>query len=55
MPAAYELAARALLEGLNRPDMALRVLATLQNRYPDSPSTQEVQWLLRAHLPQAPA
>jgi len=40
---------------MNRPDMALKVLATLQARHADSPSTQEVQWLLRAHLPPAPA
>lgn len=55
VPKAYELAARVLLQGMNRPDMALKVLATLQARHADSPSTQEVQWLLRAHLPPAPA
>lgn len=55
VPSAYELAARALVDGLGRPDMALKVLATLQARHADSPATQEVQWLLRAHLPKAPS
>lgn len=44
---AYELAARVLVQGLNRVDMARPILATLEARYPDSESTQEVRWLLR--------
>ncbi|GKS74288.1 DUF4013 domain-containing protein [Acidovorax sp. SUPP950] len=55
VPKAYELVARVLLQGMNRPDMALKVLATLQARHADSPSVAEVQWLLRAHLPQPAA
>jgi hypothetical protein len=52
VPAAYELVARVLLQGMNRADMALRVLATLESRYPDALATQETQWLLRNHVPQ---
>jgi hypothetical protein len=44
---AYELAAKALLQGMNRADMAQAVLKTLEARYPDSESTKEVRWLLR--------
>ena len=44
---AYELAAKALFQGMNRVDMAQAVLKTLENRYPDSESTQEVRWMLR--------
>ena len=52
VPAAYELVARVLLQGMNRVDMALRVLATLESRYPDVEATQETRWLLRNHVPQ---
>ena len=52
VPAAYELVARVLLQGMNRVDMALRVLATLESRYPDMEATQETRWLLRNHVPQ---
>ncbi|WP_027015469.1 tetratricopeptide repeat protein [Comamonas composti] len=47
IPQAYELAARALVQGLDRKDMARSILAALQARYPDSEATQEVRWLLR--------
>ena len=55
VPAAYELVARVLLQGLNRTDMALRVLATLESRHPDTEATRETRWLLRNHLPQEAA
>ncbi|MDP3650643.1 MAG: hypothetical protein Q8R67_03065 [Rhodoferax sp.] len=48
IPQAYELAARVLVQGLNRVDMARPILATLEARYPDSGPTQEVRWLLRS-------
>lgn len=47
IPQAYELAARVLVQGLNRRDMAQPILTTLEARYPDSEQTQEVRWLLR--------
>ncbi|CAN7300394.1 tol-pal system YbgF family protein [Acidovorax sp. Leaf78] len=47
VPQAYELAARALVQGLGRADMAQQILKTLESRYPDSEPTQEVRWLLR--------
>ena len=47
IPQAYELAARALVQGLGRSDMAKPILTTLESRYPDSEQTQEVRWLLR--------
>ncbi|MGR4870714.1 tol-pal system YbgF family protein [Variovorax sp. LARHSF232] len=46
-PQAYELAARVLVQGLGREDMAQPILRTLEARYPDSEQTQEVRWLLR--------
>lgn len=52
IPQAYELAARALVQGLGRADMAQPILTTMEARYPDSEQTQEVRWLLR---PAAPA
>jgi hypothetical protein len=52
IPQAYELAARVLVQGLNRHDMARPILRTLESRYPDSEQTQEVRWLLR-EVPQA--
>jgi len=55
VPAAYELVARVLLQGLHRTDMALRVLATLESRHPDAEATRETRWLLRNHLPQGAA
>ncbi|MNR68241.1 hypothetical protein D3C85_1926730 [compost metagenome] len=55
MPAAYELVARVLLQGMNRADMALRVLATLESRHPDTEATRETRWLLRNHVPQGAA
>lgn len=47
IPQAYELAARVLVQGLNRRDMAQPILKTLESRYPDSEQTQEVRWLMR--------
>jgi hypothetical protein len=47
IPQAYELAARVLVQGLNRRDMAQPILATLEARYPESDQTSEVRWLLR--------
>ncbi|HEX7863305.1 MAG TPA: hypothetical protein VF555_00060 [Variovorax sp.] len=47
IPQAYELAARALVQGLGRADMAQPILTTMEARYPDSEQTQEVRWLLR--------
>ena len=47
VPHAYELAARLMLQGFGRRDMAQGILATLQARHPDSEATQEVRWLLR--------
>lgn len=55
VPAAYELVARVLLQGMNRTDMALRVLATLESRHPDAEATRETRWLLRNHVPQGAA
>lgn len=47
IPQAYELAARVLVQGLGRADMARPILAALESRYPESLETQEVRWLLR--------
>lgn len=47
IPQAYELAARVLVQGLGRADMAQPILNTLESRYPGSEQTQEVRWLLR--------
>lgn len=47
IPQAYELAARALVQGLGRADMAQPILSAMEARYPDSEQTQEVRWLLR--------
>jgi hypothetical protein len=47
VPHAYELAARLMLQGFGRRDMAQGILATLEARHPDSEATQEVRWLLR--------
>jgi hypothetical protein len=51
IPQAYELAARVLVQGLNRRDMAQPILTTLEARYPESEHTSEVRWLLR-EIPQ---
>jgi len=52
VPHAYELAARLMLQGFGRRDMAQGILATLQARHPDSEATQEVRWLLRDPEPE---
>ena len=49
IPAAYELVARILHQGLGRTAQALTVLHTLQKRYPQHPATQEAAWMLREH------
>lgn len=51
IPQAYELAARVLVQGLGRQDMAQPILSTLEARYPESEQTQEVRWLLRPASP----
>ncbi len=53
IPQAYELAARALVQGLGRSDMAQPILTTMEARYPDSEQTQDVRWLLRPAAPPA--
>ncbi|MDO5691310.1 MAG: hypothetical protein Q4G70_02375 [Pseudomonadota bacterium] len=50
VPQAYELIVRVLKQGLSRPDQALRVYQTLQQRYPDHAATQEAAWVLRQEL-----
>ena len=47
IPQVYELAARVLVEGLDRADLAKPILAVLEARYPEAPQTPEVRWLLR--------
>ncbi|MDR0274648.1 MAG: hypothetical protein LBI48_04780 [Burkholderiaceae bacterium] len=51
IPNAYELIVRALKQGMGRGDKALPIVQAMQRRFPDHPSTQEAQWLLRAELP----
>ena len=50
IPQAYELAARALVQGLDRADLAKPILTTLESRYADSAEVKEVRWLLREQL-----
>ena len=47
IPDAYELAARVLIQGMDRRDLALPILHTMKKRYPKTPQTEEVRWLLR--------
>jgi hypothetical protein len=47
IPDAYELAARVLVQGLDRRDLAKPILDTMKKRYPRTPQTEEVRWLLR--------
>ena len=47
IPDAYELAARVLIQGMDRRDLALPILQTMKKRYPKTPQTEEVRWLLR--------
>jgi len=47
VPQVYELAARALVQGLGKPKMALPILQQLERRHPDSEATREVRWMLR--------
>ena len=53
-PLAQELVVRALKQGVNKPDQAIRVFMRMKMRYPDHPSTQEAAWILRDDLPPAP-
>jgi hypothetical protein len=47
IPDAYELAARVLVQGLDRRDLAKPILDVMKKRYPKTPQTEEVRWLLR--------
>ena len=47
IPDAYELAARVLIQGMDRRDLAWPILQTMKKRYPKTPQTEEVRWLLR--------
>ncbi|WP_213955250.1 hypothetical protein [Variovorax sp. dw_954] len=47
IPDAYELAARVLIQGLDRRDLAKPILDVMKKRYPKTPQTEEVRWLLR--------
>ncbi len=49
-PEAQELIVRALKQGLNKPDQAVRVFMRMKMRYPAHPSTQEAEWMLRDDL-----
>jgi hypothetical protein len=55
IPLAYELAARVLVQGMHRADMARPILGLLEARYPDSEQLKEVRWLLRDTAPAAAA
>ncbi len=54
VPQAQELTVRALLQGVGKPDQAVRVFMRMKIRYPDHPSTQEAAWVLRDELPGIP-
>ncbi|WP_226858218.1 tetratricopeptide repeat protein [Diaphorobacter aerolatus] len=54
-PAAQELIVRALKLGTDKPEQALRVFMRMKSRYPDHPSTQEAEWVLRDELKQVMA
>lgn len=47
IPQVYELAARALVQGLGKPKMALPILQQLERKYPESEAAREVRWMLR--------
>ncbi|MEJ8856120.1 hypothetical protein WKW79_16185 [Variovorax robiniae] len=47
IPDAYELAARVLIQGMDRRDLAKPILDVMKKRYPKTPQTEEVRWLLR--------
>jgi tetratricopeptide (TPR) repeat protein len=50
IPKAYELAVRALKQGLDRGDKAIPIYEALKRRFPNHPSTQEASWVLREEL-----
>ena len=50
VPQALELMVQAFKQGLNAPVQAVRVYLHLKDRYPQHPSTQEAEWLLRDEL-----
>jgi hypothetical protein len=49
-PKAQELIVRALKQGENQPEQAVRVFMRMRARYPDHESTQEAAWVLRDEL-----
>lgn len=51
IPDAYELAVRVLVQGLDRRDLAEPILEVMRKRYPKTPQTDEVRWLLRGDNP----
>ena len=50
IPQAQELIVRALKQGENRADQALKVFMRMQARYPNHACTQEAAWILRDEL-----
>ena len=52
-PQAQELIVRALKQGEDLPEPALRVFIRMKSRYPGHPSTQEAEWILREELQRA--
>jgi hypothetical protein len=50
VPEALELIVRALQQGLNDSERAVRVFMRMKGRYPDHPCTQEAAWVLREQL-----
>ncbi|MEJ8823409.1 hypothetical protein WKW80_15425 [Variovorax humicola] len=51
IPDAYELAARVLIQGMDRRDLAQPILDVMKKRYPKTLQTEEVRWLLRDDNP----
>lgn len=50
IPEAMELTVRALQQGLNDPERAVRIFMRMKLRYPEHASTQEAAWILREEL-----
>ncbi|RYF82432.1 MAG: hypothetical protein EOO29_07080 [Comamonadaceae bacterium] len=55
VPQALELIVRALQQGLNDTDRAMRIYIRMKLRYPEHASTQEAAWILREELGAGPA
>ncbi|WP_225783424.1 tol-pal system YbgF family protein [Xenophilus sp. Marseille-Q4582] len=55
IPQAMELTVRALQQGLNDPERAVRIFMRMKLRYPEHASTQEAAWILRDELGPSPA